>query len=190
MKVLEQKKLLGLIKAIGTASVKLRDQIQTAAVSIIGHAHEHGDVTAANSLLIACGKSVDRQALVDYFEGMGCLRFVPAKGVFELNKTKRKEMAFDYATVDAVKWYEYGKDTNQLSSTFDLKVKVEGLLKSLEKAQKKHAEDAEHHKVENAELAEELQKALATYNLKAAARARAAFEAGDVVKVEVEVPAA
>ena len=184
--VLNQKKLVSLIKSIGTASVKLRDQVQEAAVSIISHAHEHGDVTAANSLLIACGKQLDRQALVDYFEGMGCLKFEASKGVFALNKAKRAKMVFDYDVVNGVKWYEYGKDTSQLSSTFDLKAKVEGVLKGLAKAQEKAAGDPEHVKVENAELAKDITEAIARYNLRLAALAAAKYEAGTEVTFVVQ----
>lgn len=58
------------IASIGRAGVRLIAAIQTAAVQVIGHAVQHGDVTLANALLDATPKH-QRAALVAFLEMYG-----------------------------------------------------------------------------------------------------------------------
>jgi hypothetical protein len=172
------------IQSIGKSAQKLRDDIQEVAVSIIGHAFAHGDVTPAATLVKACGKSVDRQALVSYFEDMGCMIWNPKDEGFKVNKAARKDAEFDEQYVDSVKWYDYGRETRQLTSRFDWLARVESLLKQGEK--KAAAGDVP---IEHAGLKEHIAKAIASYHLEQAALARAAYEGGSDFRVTITAPA-
>lgn len=59
------------IKAINTARTKLVDNIQRAALSVIYHAHMHGDVTLASSLCSAVGNGMKHEALRLYLSEFG-----------------------------------------------------------------------------------------------------------------------
>lgn len=164
------------IAEIGSSSIALRDKIQTAACAIIMHAMEHGDVTLGTELVLACGKSVDRQALVHYLEDHGPFAWDKKADGFKLNKNFRAEntpaaVMEKLEAPDAKAWYEYGRDTKSLSSKFDVKARILSLVKSAEKAKKEGKE------VENPELLAVLDKALKDYNAKVAEALRAAVEA-------------
>lgn len=159
--MLTKKEICKSIQAIGRTSEKLRDMIQVVAVSLIGHAFDHGDVTQANDLLAACGKQVDRQALVQYLEDFGPFRFQSKEGTFKLNKKFRDENVFDedhLNHVDTPKWFDYGRAPNQLNSKFDVEARTLSLLKQLDKAK----EDGKT--VMNEEFAVFLKKAITQYN--------------------------
>lgn len=59
------------IKAIADTRTKLVDRIQIAALSVIRHAHVHGDITLANSLCTAVGAGMKQQALRLYLSEFG-----------------------------------------------------------------------------------------------------------------------
>ena len=150
------------LKTIAKNRDKINAELQTLAVSIIGHICEHGDTTLADRLLDAMGKGLDRQAMVLYLEDMGAVRFDKGTGKFVLSKKKRAEMEFDedYLTSeDAPKWYEYAKAKGALSSTFDLEAKIAALLKQMAKK-----EESGEVEIKNAELAKFIENAIANYH--------------------------
>lgn len=149
------------LKAVAKNRDKINNELQTVAVSIIGHACEHGDTTLADRLLDAMGKGLDRQAMVLFLEDLGPFQFDKASGKFKLSKKKRAEMEFDEEFLmsdECQKWYEYAKDKTALASSFDLEAKVAALLKSL----KKKREDGEVE-IKNGELETFLKSALDNY---------------------------
>jgi hypothetical protein len=157
--MMQQKEIVSAIAEIGTAAGTLRDKVQVVAVSVIGHAFFHGDVTLADKLMDALGRATDRQALVHYFEDHGPFRWEKAQACFKLNKKFRDEHQFDEASLTTgVKWYEYGRSKKEISSSFDLVTRAKGLIKSLAKA------EAEGKEVDNAEFARYLQDAITSFN--------------------------
>lgn len=164
------------IAAIGKSAASLRQIVQVVAVSIIGHAYTHGDVTQGDNLLHALGKGTDRQALVAYFEDHGPFRWVKDEAKFKLDKKRRDNGSFDEEKLlTGVQWFEYGRSTKNLNSTFDLAKRTLSLIEGMGKAKEKAGTI-----VENAELAPYLTAAVKQYNADKAEALRTAFEQGDV----------
>lgn len=163
--------------SIKKSSAKLRDAIQEVAVSIIGHAFEHGDVTLADNLLDACGKSVDRQALVAYLEDHGPFMWSKKEMKFALNKTFRKENVYDeaYLTKDAPKWYDYGRELTNIITSVDIDGKVTSVIKLFDALQsgEKKAKNGETMTAKegsfDAQLINELRQCVASFHLRKAA---------------------
>ena len=157
------------ISEIAQSSVALRDKIQSVAVAVIGHAMAHGDVTLGTELVVAAGKNSDRQALVRYLEDFGPFKWDKNAEGFKLNKKFRAENTFDEAALNAgTAWYEYGRETHQITSKYDVKARLLGVLNSAEKAR------IEGKEVENAELVAVVEGALKAYNARVAEALRAA----------------
>lgn len=161
--MLTLKQINSQIRSIKGKNVKLREQIHVVAVSIIGHSWEHGDATLATNLIDAMGRGLDRQALVTYFEDMGCVKWDKTKAQFGINKKKRDSMVFDedYLNSEAVaRWYDYARQTKDLNSAFDIETRVNSLLKQLDTIK-----DEGKREVCNEELAGYIKTALIRYHL-------------------------
>lgn len=149
------------LRAVTKSREKVVADLQVLAVSIIGHACEHGDVTLADRLLTAMGRGLDRQAMVLYLENFGPFRFDAKSGHFEHSKKKAKELTFDEAWLmdEAPQWHEFAKAKKALSSSFDLEQKVTSLLKSMQSAL-----ESGEKEVKNAGLAGYIRNAVDAYH--------------------------
>lgn len=151
------------IRSIKSKNVKLREQIHVVAVSIIGHTHAHGDATVATRLIDAMGRGLDRQALVTYFEDLGCVKWDKNTAQFKINKSKREEMVFDEEFLNSeacARWYDYARSKKELNSAFDIETRVNSLLKQIDTIQEEGKRE-----VRNVELADYLRTALIKYHL-------------------------
>ena len=141
LKLMEGKALAKLIGQIGTARVKLDEQIQLAAVHCIGQSIVHRNTTPANSLLEAASKH-HKATLVAYLEKYGnfewdrkaeLLKFrdayPPAEG------TATEEFFADHVAevIGDAKWYD-AKKPAKVVSQYDavevLSAQFERLLKA------------------------------------------------------------
>lgn len=150
------------IKSIKGKNEKLRDQIHTVAVSIIGHGFEHGDATLATKLIDAT-KGLDRQALIYYFEDVGCFKWDKASLQFKMNKSRVAKMVFDEAYLnseDCARWYDYAREKAGLKTAFDLEARVASLLKQVSELS-----ETGEREVRNAEFETYLRDALLKYHL-------------------------
>lgn len=150
------------IKSIQGKNIKLRDQIHTVAVSIIGHGVEHRDATLATKLVEAT-KGLDRQALVHYFEDIGCFKWDKNTTQFKLNKSKLDKMVFDEDYLNSegcARWYDYARESKALNSAFDLEARVASLLKQLASVEEKGERE-----VRNADLETYIRDAMLKYHL-------------------------
>ena len=150
------------IKSIQGKNIKLKEQIHNVAVSIIGHGVEHGDATLATRLIEAT-KGLDRQALITYFEDIGCFKWNKKEAQFRINKSRKDSMVFDeaYLNSEEVKrWYDYTRDAKELKSAFDLEARVASLLTQLTTV----AEEGKRE-VRNADLETYIRDAMLKYHL-------------------------
>lgn len=144
------------------------------AVSIIGHAFIHGDVTLGDRLLEKM-HGMDRKAMAQYLVNHG--PFKATKDGFKLNKSFREQHEYAEQTLlDGTKWHDYVPSVRQVMQSFDLSKRVLGLIKQGETAQQ------EGKDTENMELARYLRDAVKQYNLDKAEALR--LLAGDSPSVE------
>lgn len=160
--MLNQKQISSQIRSIKGKNVKLREQIHTVAVSIIGHGCEHGDATLATRLIEAT-KGLDRQALVHYFEDIGCFTWDKNATQFKINKSKRDKMVFDedyLNSEECARWYDYARESKALNSAFDLEARVASLLKQLASVEEKGERE-----IRNGDLESYIRDAMLKYHL-------------------------
>ncbi len=149
------------IKSIKGKNEKLRDQIHAVAVSIIGHAFSSNDVSLATRLVDAMGRGLDRQALVTYFEDMGCMRWDKNTASFKLKK--KVDAVFDEEFLnseDCARWYDYARDKKALTSAYDLETRVASLLKQFT-----DVKDKGEREVRNEELESYIRDAMIKYHM-------------------------
>ena len=150
--MLTLKQINSQIKSIKGKNLKLRDQIHTVAVSIIGHGWEHGDATLATRLIDAMDRGLDRQSLITYFEDIGCFKWDKESTGFKLNKSKRDSMVFDEDYLNSencARWYDYARDKKALTSAYDLETRVASLLKQFTDVKEKGEREVRNENLEN-----------------------------------------
>lgn len=152
------------IAALAAKSEAILADYHELAVSVIGHAYEHGDTTVADRLIKGMKRGMDRQAMVHYIEAHGPMNWDTKGEVFKYSKKKAGEMLFDEAFLmgdDSPKWYEFSKTTKNLSSLLDLAKDVERFVDNLP-ARIKKAKEAERE-VKGEDILSYLETALMQY---------------------------
>uniref|UniRef100_A0A7M2QM07 Uncharacterized protein n=1 Tax=feces metagenome TaxID=1861841 RepID=A0A7M2QM07_9ZZZZ len=128
------------IASIATRGKKLDADIQTAGVSILNHADQHGDSTLADKLVQALPKGSRKLALVEWMLAFGKLRLldkavpedaarIAAGAYFAYDKTKRT----DIESALAKPWFDF-KPEAPILTAFDAQAAVQGVLSKLTKA--------------------------------------------------------
>lgn len=138
IKLMNGKVLAQLIGSIGTARVKLDEQVQIACVQVIGQSVVHSNTTPANSLLEAVSKH-HKATVVAYLEKYGNFAWdrkadkLAFRRVFE-NSEAGFEQAIE-ALGDA-KWYD-AKKPPKVVSQYDVAEELAALFDRMRKAAKK-----------------------------------------------------
>lgn len=128
------------IASIATRGKKLDADIQTAGLSILNHANEHGDSTLADKLVQALPKGSRKLALVEWMLAFGKLRLldkanpedaarIAAGAFFAYDKAKRT----DLESAGAKPWFDFKPEAPVLTA-FDAQAAVQGVLAKLSKA--------------------------------------------------------
>jgi hypothetical protein len=155
--------ILKRIGAIGKASAKLTKDIQSVAVACALHAVAHGDVTLADQLVDAVGKSLRRASLRAWFEKQAPMYLPKGKDKFafdalraeDMRKLSTEELE---AKFDALAW-EDAKPEAPVISVFDVSDAVDKFMKRMESMVK----DA-NVTVRNKELLEMLGQQVSIYH--------------------------
>lgn len=128
------------IKTISDSRTKLVDRIQIAALSVIQHAHVHGDITLANALCVAVGDGMKQQALRLYLSEFGPMNpnvdketnkgapLTYAKG----KRVDAEVLASHMEAAAEVMWYAYKTETD--ATEFSLARDLNALLGRVKKA--------------------------------------------------------
>lgn len=104
MKIITSKTaLVTAIESIRTRGKKLDNDIWIAAVSVIGHVGEHGDVTLARTLVDAMPKGSRVNALLAFMETFGKLTFNTDTKELDYDKTKTTELE----SAQETSWVEF-----------------------------------------------------------------------------------
>lgn len=119
-------------RRIATATLDL----QKVAISAIGYANIHGDITIAQRVLEVMGTSMRRQTMVRYFEIHGKLAWDKESKtvVFAENVEALDDPAQLYETLSVLPWYEAVQE--QIESILDVTAIAAKLLKRIAKAAK------------------------------------------------------
>ena len=128
------------IASIKTRGKKLDADIQTAGLSILNHANEHGDSTLADKLVQALPKGSRKLALVEWVLAFGKLRLldkvnpedaarIAAGAYFAYDKAKRT----DLESAAAKPWFDF-KPEAPILTAFDAQAAVQGVLSKMTKA--------------------------------------------------------
>lgn len=128
------------IKAIGAARTKLVEAIQSAALSVIKHAHLHGDVTLASDLCVAVGNGMKHEALRLYLSEFGPMApndDKETKGTSPMKFAKAKRLegeALDERMAAAAEkaWFDFR--TEKPAEEFSFAADLHKLLARLSKA--------------------------------------------------------
>lgn len=128
------------IKAINGARTKLVDMIQLCALSIVNHAHVHGDVTLASDLCLAVGSGMKHEALRLYLSEFGPM--LPnddkdTKGTAPMKYSKAKRLEGEaleemMARAATKPWYDF--KTEKPAEEFSFAADLYKLLARLDKA--------------------------------------------------------
>jgi len=128
--------ILKRIGAIGKASAKLTQDIQSVAVACALHAVAHGDVTLADQLVDAVGKSLRRASLRAWFEKQAPMYLPKGKDKFAFDALRAEDMRKLTteeleAKFDALAW-EDAKPEAPVISVFDVSDAVDKFMKRME----------------------------------------------------------
>jgi hypothetical protein len=143
-------KEIGLIK---TAGKKLDDRIQLAGLSVLNHAHLHGDVTVVNSLFLAMPQGARGKALAEWLLAYGNVSkntdkksAKTAPFVYAKDRTVTGE-ALDARLAQATgkPWYKFAPEP-KVADMFDFQAALASLMARAEKA------EAQGVKIEGADL--------------------------------------
>jgi hypothetical protein len=104
--------------------------IQVAAVSVLAHHAEHGDVTLVNTLVDAMPKGSRVNALRDYILTFGKVTYNEATKAFDHDKAGN----FDQAGAEAIMWTEFKPE--QAYVPFDMKALLAAVIKKADTALK------------------------------------------------------
>lgn len=154
MELLNQNQIDKIIAGIKRAGAKLDKDIQSVAVSAIGHAVLHKNTKPANDLFNAMPNGSRKQSLIAYFEMNSHLVFVSADKKFEYY-TNPNVIGFDAEKLMALKWHDAKREV--LKSEYDVEAGFARFMKVVEKA------IADGLEVKNREKFEALKKFNASY---------------------------
>lgn len=121
------------ITSIGNRGAKLDKDIQLAALSVLAHIDQHGDVTLADALVNAMPKSSRKLALVEAMLACGKVRLLDkAELTPELKALGRvfaydKERKTDLQQLEEKPWYEWRKEA-PVAMAFDAQKATAALL--------------------------------------------------------------
>lgn len=151
-------KEIGLIK---NAGAKLDERIQTAGLSVISHAHQHGDISVVNQLFLALPKGARGKALAEWLLAFGNVQK-------NMDKASAKLAPFSYAKDRTAKggeelakvmtaaadtpWYKFAPEP-KVVDMFDFGAALKSLMARAEAA------EAKGQKIEGAELLGKIRKA-------------------------------
>lgn len=121
-------KIGSLIDSIANRGKKLDADIQRAALSVMAHHSQHGDVTLINRLVASMPKGSRVNALMRYIETFGAVRWDKDKKEFVHAKGKK----FDLEAASARTWHEFKPDP-QYKPIDDPFQSVNALIKTLER---------------------------------------------------------
>lgn len=156
-KLLQVKALSANIESIGSQRVKLDSEIQAAAIQCIGQSIVHRNVTPANALFEALGKSVRRDSLVRMFEVHGNMAWIKSEKKIAFYDAGRKFTDAEVAVMGAKMWHDYIKQADPVS-VLDVEKEVEKFLDRMKKAVADKGKT-----VENVELFDELRQVYLRY---------------------------
>lgn len=131
-----------LIKQAITSAATMQKKVQIAAVSILQHAHKHGDYTKANDLVNGLGTGVRAAALVEWFSTYGGLTVKEGEEGFS-GWAGADHIKDNFQDAKATMWWTL-KPVSPFKA-FDLEAAIASLVKKAEKA----AADTEHAKENN-----------------------------------------
>jgi hypothetical protein len=134
--LLTKDQVIELAKSVSGRGKSLNRDIQKLAVSAIGYANVHGDVTVAQGIYetLSANKGLRLNSFVAYLEKFGKLEY--DKTVKNFIYRKRDDVETDpmelFVSLAELPWYEAIKAPNPVSM-YDLAVKIEALVKQCEK---------------------------------------------------------
>lgn len=124
------------IALIKTAGKKLDDRIQHAGLSVINHAHLHGDVTVVNTLFLALPQGARAKALAEWLLAFGNV----AKNT-DKKSAKLAPFVYDKARTVAgedldkrlseaagMPWFKFAKKGDDVDSAYDLAAALKAML--------------------------------------------------------------
>lgn len=126
---------------LGRASVKLEKAIHEHAVVISDHINEHGDVTLADTLVNALGKSIRANALKQWFLDFGGCSWNDEKKKFG----KAKDFAYDRDTALLNPFYDWTPEP--AFKPVDSMALINAVIKKLESAADDTSENGAKHKI-------------------------------------------
>lgn len=141
MHTLTAKQVSTKIKSIASRSVKLSDDIQSAAVACAQHSHLYGDYTLAVALIEAVGKGAKREALRLWLQKFGAMTVTSRKeqqeGASSMRyaKSQRLEGEALEAKIEEAKgtpWYE--APTERDAHSFSVASGFASLMRKIEKS--------------------------------------------------------
>ncbi|BAN92312.1 hypothetical protein X534_gp01 [Ralstonia phage RSB3] len=133
--------LTKLIVSIGKRAAKLDQEIHLAAVSVIVHTAKHNDPDISTKLVDAMGKTMRKQALIQWMLAYGAFK-LDEKGALVYD-VKRKEAVLadeNIAAAEAEPFWDYTPEPKYVQ--FDLAKALAALMKKAEKALSSPEQDA------------------------------------------------
>lgn len=133
-----------MMATIAPRTKKLQNDLHIVAASCALHAIEFGNVTPMNEFFNACGKAIDRTAIVRFFETYGGAKFVVIKNddgtktykfkadtekMLKLKAERNLDQAKFDAKIAAAKFYEKFETAKAVFNGFDLNARIKALIK-------------------------------------------------------------
>lgn len=151
-------KEIGLIK---TAGAKLDERIQLAGLSVLSHAHQHGDITVVNQLFLALPKGARGKALAEWLLAFGNVqkntdkasaKLAPFSYAKDRTAKGEEELAKVMTAAADTPWYKFAPEP-KVVDMFDFGAALARLMKAAEQAESKG------QKIEGADLLSKIRKA-------------------------------
>lgn len=131
------------IDSVARRGVKLDNDVQLAALSILAHVDEHKDTTLADRLVAALPKGARRLALVEWFVNFGKMRLLDKANPDEAKRITEGAMfkydakrTTDMQAAAEKPWHTMRKEAD-VATVFDAKASVVSLLARIKGAQTK-----------------------------------------------------
>lgn len=131
MELLSQSQIDKLVAGIAKAGAKLDKDIQSVAVSAIGHAILHSNTNPANQLFKAMPNGSRKQSLITFFETNAPLVFVTADKEFGYYENPAVQ-GFDGEKLMSMPWHEAKREV--LKSSYDVDQSFTRFMKAVDKA--------------------------------------------------------
>ena len=135
-------KEIGLIKNAGS---KLDERIQLAGLSVISHAHKHGDITVVNQLFLALPKGARGKALAEWLLAFGNVKKNTDKASaklapFSYDKERtapgEEELGAVMQAASDTPWYKFAPEP-KVADMFDFGAALKALMARAEAAEAK-----------------------------------------------------